>query len=54
LGKGRKEEGKNSGIKESPKSMTNIIFQNNTVIRIFAIELLNTTLLFVFNDKISP
>jgi hypothetical protein len=33
--------------------MVSIIFNNNTVIRILAIELLNTILLF-FNDKTSP
>jgi hypothetical protein len=34
--------------------MVNIIFKNNTMIKILAIELLNTTLLPVFNDKVSP
>jgi hypothetical protein len=34
--------------------MINIILKNNTMIRILAIELLNTILLLVFNDKISP
>jgi hypothetical protein len=34
--------------------MFNIIFKNNTTIRILAIELLNTILLLSFNDKISP
>jgi hypothetical protein len=35
--------------------MFNIVFKNNTVIRILAIELfLNTILIHFFNDKISP
>jgi hypothetical protein len=34
--------------------MINIILKNNTMIRILATELLNTILLLVFNDKISP
>jgi hypothetical protein len=35
--------------------MFNVIFKNNTMIRILAIELLNTILLlFFFNDKSSP
>jgi hypothetical protein len=34
--------------------MINIIFKNKTVIRILHIELLNTILILVFNDKISP
>jgi hypothetical protein len=34
--------------------MINIIFKNNPVNRILAIEFLNTILLLVFNDKISP
>jgi hypothetical protein len=33
--------------------MISIIFKNNTVIRILAIELLNTILLLIFSDKIS-
>jgi hypothetical protein len=34
--------------------MINIIFKNNKMISIVAIELLNTILLHVFNDNISP
>jgi hypothetical protein len=34
--------------------MINIIFKNDTKIRILAIEHLNTLLLLVINDKISP
>jgi hypothetical protein len=45
LGEGRKEAGKNLGIKDWSKSTINIIFKNNTMIKILAIELLNTTLL---------
>jgi hypothetical protein len=33
--------------------MINIIFKNNTMIRILVIKLLNIILLLVFNDKIS-
>jgi hypothetical protein len=36
------------------KSMISIVFKTNTVIRILAIELLNTILILFFNDKISP
>jgi hypothetical protein len=54
LGEGHKEGRKNLEIKKSPKSTISIIFKNNTIIRIIAIELLNTILLLVFNDKISP
>jgi hypothetical protein len=39
--------------KKSSKYMINIIFKNNTVIRILTIEFLNTMLILVFNDKIS-
>jgi hypothetical protein len=35
------------GIKELSNSMISIIFKNNTMIRIWAIELLNTFLLLV-------
>jgi hypothetical protein len=34
--------------------MINIIFKNIMMIRILVIELLNTILLLVFHDKISP
>jgi hypothetical protein len=34
--------------------MKNIIFKNNTVIRILSIELLNMIVLHIFNDKMSP
>jgi hypothetical protein len=34
--------------------MINIIFKNNAMIRILAIEILNTNFLLVFNTKISP
>lgn len=34
--------------------MVNINFKNNTMVRILAIELLNTFLILIFNDKISP
>jgi hypothetical protein len=34
--------------------MINIIFKNNTMIRMLAIKVLNTILIFVFNDKIFP
>jgi hypothetical protein len=34
--------------------MINVIFKNNTMIRILANKLLNTVLLLVFIDKISP
>jgi hypothetical protein len=34
--------------------MINIIFKNNTMIIILAVELLNTILILYFNDKISP
>jgi hypothetical protein len=34
--------------------MTNIIFKNNTMIKILAIEILSTVLLLDFNGKISP
>jgi hypothetical protein len=34
--------------------MINIIFKNNTLIKILSIELLNINSLLVFNDKISP
>jgi hypothetical protein len=34
--------------------MMNIIFKNNAMIRIVAIELLNRTLLLVYNDKNFP
>jgi hypothetical protein len=50
-GKSKRENLRN---KTSSKSMINIILKNNTIIRILAIELLNTILLLVFIDKISP
>jgi hypothetical protein len=31
--------------------MNNVIFKNNTMTRILSIELLNTILILVFNDK---
>jgi hypothetical protein len=34
--------------------MINIIFKNNAMIRIVAIELLNTILKHIFNNKTSP
>jgi hypothetical protein len=34
--------------------MIDIIFKNNTMIRIFTIEILNSNFLLVFNAKISP
>jgi hypothetical protein len=34
--------------------MINIIFKNNTRIRILATEVINTILLLVYNTKISP
>jgi hypothetical protein len=34
--------------------MINNIFKNNTMIIILSIKLLNTILLLLFNDKISP
>jgi hypothetical protein len=40
---------------KSSKSTINIIFKINTMIRILAIELLNTILLLeFFNDNVSP
>jgi hypothetical protein len=46
-GRSKRSE-KNWWIKNSSKSMINIIFKNNTVIRILVIDLLNTILLLVF------
>jgi hypothetical protein len=37
----------NINLKEFWKSMINIIFRNNTMIRILAIELLNRILIFI-------
>jgi hypothetical protein len=34
--------------------MINHIFKNKTTIKIVAIELLNTIVILIFNDKISP
>jgi hypothetical protein len=46
VGEGQKEVRKNCGIKKSSKSMINIIIKNNTMIRVLAIELLDTILLY--------
>jgi hypothetical protein len=48
LGEGRKEARINGGIKKSSKSMISIIFKNNTIIRILAIELLKYLLVTHF------
>jgi hypothetical protein len=40
--------------KKSLKSIIDIVFKNNTIIKMLATELLNTILLLVFYDKISP
>jgi hypothetical protein len=40
--------------KKSSKSVINIIFKNIIMIKILAVELLNTIILLVSNDKISP
>jgi hypothetical protein len=48
LGGSRKEGRKDGGMKKLSKSIIKIIFKNNTMIRILAIELSNTILLLVF------
>jgi hypothetical protein len=47
-GRSKKSEKKKLRDKQSWESMINIIFKNNTMIRILAIELLNTILLLAF------
>jgi hypothetical protein len=43
-----KRSKKKRGIKKLSKSVINLVLKNNTVIRILAIELLNTILLLIF------
>jgi hypothetical protein len=53
-GEGRKEaRKKDRGIKNSRNPTSKLFLQDNTIIRILAIERLNTIILLVFYDKIS-
>jgi hypothetical protein len=54
LGGRPKESEKKLGIKILSKFFINTVFKNKKIIEILAIELSNTILSPVFNDKTSP